>query len=599
VSKKNRNRRRPQRRNSPLSAHTRHRSKLTPPLTNIAGGALKTVHWERDDLPDFLIVVRYLSERGSASAVDRLHALLDVIDARLGTGSPNSQAAVALPGNGAAESKTTGDAAQPDGVDDASSATPEQGAPQQDSEQAPPEMHVFAGRLTDFDHIDDEKRRDLLAALLHGGLYEQLIPEELAHVLSMYPDAPASWLLQPWRDRGLTVDPVVAERVLNDLLVAAGPSRGDVATWAKALVCRRHLAAGRTHLPSKEMWDHYTGWPNHEDERQNRAAEAGYRAMYSAFAHFDESSIDRRRGWAKTFWHSNWRIYACRWPNEDLAFDVAAADIEADEAEGEPGAEKEMGEDAEALTEPADFWRQTVTTARKVVDELRSDFQKLAETADPDLYDPDRYEVLTGLVGRVLRYLGVFAGYPPLWTMEHGAPLLRTLVETRIVFRYIERSGDPDISSKFKAYGIGRLKLLKLHYEDVIDKTENPSPDFVAYVGYLDALVNQDVMEEFQDIDLGGNFAGADTRKMAQAVGLEDEYRLVFAPASANVHGEWSIMDEYVFDRCENPAHRRHRILRRTRDSAVGPNFLQTLIHHAAELVEEYEAATEEQRKIV
>lgn len=600
MSKKNRNQQRQQRRNSPLSAHKRDRNKLTPPLMNIAGGAINAVHWELDDLPDFLIIVRYLSERGGPSAVDRLHFMLDIIDAMLGAGAPDSRAAAALARNSAAAGKTADDVAQPEGVDEARCATPEQEASRLDSEKAPPEAHVFAGRLTDFDNIDEEQRPKLLADLLHEGLYEELIPEELAHVLCMYPDAPASWLLQPWRDRGLTIDPVAAERVLNNLLVKAGPHQGDVATWAKALICRRHLAAGRTHLPSKQSWDHYTGWPNHEDEEQNRAAEAGYRAMYGALAHFEGAFVERRRHWAKTFWRANWKVYACRWRNEDLAFDLAVTDIGADGAEdAEPGAQETPGGDAGVPTEPADYWRQTLTTARKVVDELRADFQKLADTTDPDLYNPDRYEVLTGLVGRVLRYLGVFAGYPPLWTMEHGAPLLRTLVETRIVFRYIERSDDSDIFAKFRAYGMGKLKLLKLHYEDVIDRTENPPAELVAYVEYLDALVNQDVMEEFQSIDLSGNFARVNTREMAQAVGLEDAYRLVFAPASANVHGEWSIMDEYVFDRCKNPAHRRHRILRRTRDSAVGPNFLQILIEHAAELVDEYATATDEQRKLI
>jgi len=38
----------------------------------------------------------------------------------------------------------------------------------------------------------------------------------------------------------------------------------------------------------------------------------------------------------------------------------------------------------------------------------------------------------------------------------------------------------------------------------------------------------------------------------------------------ANVHGERSIIDECVFARSRNPAHRRHRILQRDRDHTVG-----------------------------
>lgn len=591
MSKKNHNQRRQQRRNSSLSAHKRHKNTLTPPLMNVAGGAMKAVHWELDDLPDFLIVVNYLLEHGEPAAVDRFHRLLNVLDAMLGAIEPEPTTA-RTPRHGGVEAQPGTPAA------DAIAATAvSESATNSGDLPATPDVHIFAGRLTDFARINGAQRAELLAALVYEGIYETLIPENLAHVLGMYPDAPGSWLLQPWLDRGLSIDPKKAERTLNRLLLEAGPRQGDLATWAKALLCRRHLAAGRTHLPSREMWDLYTGWPDHDEEDDNRHAEAGYRAMYSAMSSCDQTALAERREWAEIFWRSNWKIYACRWPTEDFLADLAAADIGQQSDDDAPRPSEESNDDGPERSS-ADFWRETLILARETVDGLRAGFHQLAETTDPDLYNPDRYEVLTGLVGRVLRYLGVFSGYPPLWTMEHGAPLLRTLIESRIVFRYIVQSDDEEIFSKFKAYGMGKLKLLKLHYEDVIDKTHVPPDELLAYVEYLDALVNQDVMEEFQDIDLGGNFAGADTRKMALAVGLEDAYRLVFAPASANVHGEWSIMDEYVFDRCENPAHRRHRILRRTRDSAVGPNFLQILIDHAAELVDEYEAATAASRKL-
>jgi hypothetical protein len=613
MSKKNRNQRRQQRRNSPLTSHKRYRNKLTPPLLDVVGDAFRSVNWELDDLPDYLIVAHYLAKRGEPAGVDRFHRLLNVIDAILGIDDPTPTAATTLETETTTSEEKPADSSSPvpASASEASprrsrSSTPPRGsqsgpAADGDPQAASADVLVFTGRLTDFDKIDEQQRDALLEALAYEGIYDDLIPEELAHVLGMYPDAPANWIVGPWRDRGLTIDPVIAERVLNQILVDAGPRQGDVATWVKSLVCRRHLAAGRTHLPTKEMWDRYTGWPNHEDEDENRAVEAGFRAMYGVLANFQESVAERRLVWSKTFWRSNWKIYTCRWPDE-VAFppvEVSPHEAQDPAPETDEPATTTTDEDADqdTPTEPADYWRQTLTQARQVVDDLRTEFHQLAETTDPDLYDPDRYEVLTGLVGRVLRFLSVFSGYPPLWTMEHGAPLLRTIIETRIVFRYLVQGDDPQLFGKFKAYGMGKLKLLKLHYEDVIDKTEDPPAELVSYVEYLDALVNQDVMEEFQNIDLSGNFAGVDTRKMALSVGLEEAYRLVFAPASANVHGEWSIIDEYVFDRCENPAHRRHRILRRTRDSAVGPNFLQILIDHAGELVDEYETATEERRK--
>ena len=225
---------------------------------------------------------------------------------------------------------------------------------------------------------------------------------------------------------------------------------------------------------------------------------------------------------------------------------------------------------------------------------------QLADTTDPDIYDPDRYEVLTGLVARVLRYLSVYIGYPPLWTMEHGAPLLRAVVETRIIVGYLGHAeSETDLFRRFKAYGMGHLKLLKLHFEEYLAAEEDPPEDMIAYVDYLEALVNQDIMEEFQDINLGRNFAGKDMRKIATEVGLERDYRLLFAPASSNVHGEWSVIDEYVLERCLNPLHMGHRIVRHDVSGPIGLTVVETVVEFASLLVDEYERTTQAGRGFV
>jgi hypothetical protein len=112
--------------------------------------------------------------------------------------------------------------------------------------------------------------------------------------------------------------------------------------------------------------------------------------------------------------------------------------------------------------------------------------------------------------------------------------------------------------------------------------------DLKDYAFRLELLVNQDVMEEFQDIDLGGHFSGVDTRTMAIAVGMEREYKFYFAPSSSNIHGEWSIVDENVFTRCLNPLHRGHRILRSLDSDFSNLHFLTTVLSVAEQLLIEY-----------
>lgn len=606
MSRKGRKQRKPQRRNSPLSSHKRAGKKLTPPLMTMPNVGL--VNWERDILPDYLLMSAFLLDKD----VEDTHKLLRLLtgidqvrekvreDPTFG-GIEDSAGALV---EGAAGGGPDGDAAGAESDDQMRSGGSENGQHQPAA--------VFSGRLTEFEDFAPVEREAVLGALLDTGIYEDLMPERVFHLLGMYPAAPGSWLLQPWHDRGVSVSPEEAERILGRLLLAAGPHQGTLATRTKILVCNRWGHAGRMHVPA-HMVEELNGWPYPEGDGDNNAMiEATYRAMFGTLGTLMRRDPDPARAWAETFWRSNWKLYTCRWPDARLLVspnepDEASESDQLGQVEGADAAAKrnrEPSHDEEAVGEAGEgvarvsYWRQTLDDARAAMDEIEREFHSLAEKTDPDLYSPDRYEVLTGIVGRTLRYLSVFVGYPPLWTMEQGAPLLRTIVEARIVLRFLDGRADPDLYAKFKSYGMGKLKLLKLHLENVLDEQEEPSADLVEYVDYLDALVNQDIMEEFQSIDVGGNFAGVDTRRMASEAGLEQEYRLLFAPASSNVHGEWSIIDQYVFDRCRNPAHRRHRILRSDRDQQVGPMFLKSLLDHARLLIADYETATESQRKL-
>jgi len=215
-------------------------------------------------------------------------------------------------------------------------------------------------------------------------------------------------------------------------------------------------------------------------------------------------------------------------------------------------------------------------------------FVDVATTSDPDLYAPSRFEVLTGVVGRALRLVRTIAGYPLMWTMEQGAPVLRALVESRITLRYLLAKDDPELYEKYKAFGVGRLKLLKLHLEEVIDAVGEGGEGLQDYRDLISGYVNRDRYEEFINIDLGGTFSGVDMRRMANDVDLDLDYRLMFAPASSNVHGEWGAIDMNVFEACLNPLHGHHRILVDDDRTIIGPHFLDQLIDYADTLIHEY-----------
>ncbi len=94
--------------------------------------------------------------------------------------------------------------------------------------------------------------------------------------------------------------------------------------------------------------------------------------------------------------------------------------------------------------------------------------------------------------------------------------------------------------SDFKTYGQGKRKLFKLKLEDLMER-ENISfdEDDRDFLDRLREQVNQDTMEEFQKIDLGGSFSGRNIREMATETELADLYSLTYQPLSTEAHGEW------------------------------------------------------------
>ncbi|MEW1776192.1 DUF5677 domain-containing protein [Streptomyces sp. NPDC086777] len=443
-----------------------------------------------------------------------------------------------------------------------------------------PEHWLLTGRLTVFEAIPEGIRARLLDELLQQNLYEAIVPEEFAQALGMYPSAPGRWLIRPRLEAGMRIDPESAQRGLERVTAAAMGGQSPVATRAKAAVFRQYVHTRRLSMPPAlvdEWRDIIVRYPMETTPEETSKVETFIRATFGAMEGAMEEKGDGDSSgstWSQTFWRSNWSLFPCRRREARREMPLLS---EGDKAAIE-SAYHEMADDIKVL---------------------RERFEQLADATNPDLFNPDRYEVLTGVVARVLRYLNVYIGYPALWTMEHGAPLLRSVVEARIIIRYLSAADtQSDIFRRFKAYGMGRLKLLKLHFEEYLAAEDDPHEDMIAYVDYLESLVNQDILEEFQDINLGGNFAGKDMRKMAAEVGLEREYRLIFAPASSNVHGEWSVIDEYALERCRNPLHRGHRIIRRNTDAPVGAMVVDTIAEFASLLVDEYEQATSQQRSL-
>ena len=410
---------------------------------------------------------------------------------------------------------------------------------------------VFDGSLTSWESLPPQTREAVLDALTDRGVHDLVIPETFAQALGMYPGAPGSWLTARWRARdGFRVDPEVAERALAPVIVASMSGRDTVGTQTKMLNFRALLIAEKIKFSFEIETVHLLArWPDELTDEERARVESFVRASFGATSVMvlDEEG-SRRLAWARTFWQSNWRLYPCRVANE------GGEDFDQ---------ESIMLKVTEFVNRANDQWEA---------------FEAAATATDPDLYDPDRFEVLTGLTARSLRIATSAIHSPAEWTLEHSSASIRALIETLITVTWLTAGEDPVMYSRFKDYGRGRLKLLKLHWEEFADSVDDVPAAVQGYIDDLDRMVNQDIDEEFQNIDLGGSFSGLDTRKMAIEVGLDREYRLGFAPSSSDAHGEWGHLDRYVLTRCVNPTHRWHQVPRQSIVPAIKPGVMASML---------------------
>ena len=174
-----------------------------------------------------------------------------------------------------------------------------------------------------------------------------------------------------------------------------------------------------------------------------------------------------------------------------------------------------------------------------------------------DLEAPSAAEVRLGLASRQMRLLSYLAGNPMFWKYPVAEYVLRPMVDTRILIAWLIKKDDPGLYEKFKSFGVGRLKLRKLHLEDFLE-TEELAGDFEDHLAWLEARVNRETLEEFQEVDLGGNFSGRSIRDMAIESDLKRLYDLDYAPLSAELHGEWQSLEEWDLAASGDPLHQGH-----------------------------------------
>jgi hypothetical protein len=279
---------------------------------------------------------------------------------------------------------------------------------------------------------------------------------------------------------------------------------------------------------------------------------ASWGAHKSALLLKDPEHFDDAIKWARVFWGVNSMTSRCIRKRE--------LELEGDSGDTEDGGgmdgrvpEETSADDAAPTPLPADG-----AHLRPLALDLLGSFVEALETSPARLHDKERQEVISGLVARAGRDLIAVLTSLDLWCMEHGAHIVRMLVETKIYLRWMALQ-DPSIYQEFQGYGAGKAKL----YARIIDEVpvEARSVEFREAIDEFERLSHSHGILDHRIVDTRDTFAGGKSiRAMAEEAGLLDFYRQAYSIASGVSHSEWWSVETHAMERCLNVLHGLHLV---------------------------------------
>ncbi|MFE1957629.1 DUF5677 domain-containing protein [Streptomyces sp. NPDC059479] len=476
----------------PMAGHVKKGRTYLPPLA--ATGILQFGNWVRDDFPDLLWPVLTLSELGTAEGFRFIRWQRAVQEDLSGKAEPRFIA------------------------------------------------ECLDGRLTSLDRLV-VKFPDAKTLIRARAEENGLLPDSVKNALASYPLRPAKWFV----DRDL----IVPRREEIDLLaraLLAVLKDGHREAVIKCLYIWSAVQAG-TFSASAEVIDLLQLYPSDPDTRGK--ADSAVRAMWGARKSLlIREEADRFAGavkWAKVFWGANSITTRCARRRD---FEMENSKTK-EEFVNQPADAASNGEESVLVAMPDEG-----AHLQRLAMDLLSSYVEALETSPVRLYDQERQEVHSGLVSRVGRDVIVALGAPGLWCMEHGAHVVRALVEVRIYIQWMAQQ-DPSIYRAFQEYGAGKAKLYARILEEIPEEARQP--DFGEAVKTLETLSHNDSVIDRRVVDTRDSFAeGKSIRTMAQECGLLDLYRQTYSMASGVSHSEWWSIENHAMERCVNVLHGGH-----------------------------------------
>lgn len=490
---------RPYQHAGPLAGHVRKGRVYSSPLA--ATGALQVHDWFKDDLPDLLWPALVLAEQGNES-VHRFVRWQKAVQDGLAAHGETTLVAESLDG------RLT-------------------------------HLAVLAAKFSDAAEL-------IVAEATRYGL----LSVGVRSALGSYPYMPAPWLA----GQGQVRPPGLPELQLIRSALLAALKDGHLEALLKCLRTWSTVQAGSFRSDEKTI-DILKNYPG--DSTTRSAADSAVRAMWGAHRGAvlvdDPNHFDEAIKWARVFWGANSMTSRCVRKRESEGEDEMGDQEDGSDVNDLTSAEEPSGDAAAATPVPADG-----AHLRGLTMDLLSSFVEALETAPARLHDNERQEVISGLVVRAGRDLIAVLTAPDLWCMEHGAHIVRMLVESKIYLHWMAQQ-DPSIYREFQEYGAGKAKL----YARISDEV----PAEAREAGFQEAIEeferlshNHDVLDH-RVVDTRDTFAGGKSiRAMAEETGLLDFYRQAYSLASGVAHSEWWSIETHAMEPCLNVLHGLHLI---------------------------------------
>ena len=137
--------------------------------------------------------------------------------------------------------------------------------------------------------------------------------------------------------------------------------------------------------------------------------------------------------------------------------------------------------------------------------------------------------------------------------------MLRCLCETLILLAWMVRKDEKALYERFVQYSLGQQDLYGLKLQGYEGYREAFQSLHIGDDKLADMLSKDSWEAQLRTIELG-NWAGTDTRKMAEEGGTKTYYDLVFSLCSADVHSQFISLARWNMTPCTNPLHNYHMI---------------------------------------